>query len=223
MVADSLANNRSIQRNHQDKLKSKLETLGEKLDQTTKIQETLITRVQDVVESGMSRGQNALMTIQSDLKFGWLRKLGTELKCMVFQIFEISGTTLNAVQRIEQRLPSKSEMSLIRTFTLEDALGRTTPVDMLFVSSWDALDGMLEACFRNYPGHGKVAKKDYVFQDQKTNREVKRSIPWSGAFTPGQHVSMALIFWQHPQDSAHVSCPGCNAVLKAERTTIISW
>lgn len=129
MLADSLAINRIIQRKSQDKLESKLQALDEKLGQTSKTQETSITRLQDAVESGMTRSHNTLTTIQSDLKLGWLRQLGTELKDMVSQIFEESGTTLGAIQRIEQRLPDRSEMALIRTFTLEDALGRLTPVD----------------------------------------------------------------------------------------------
>jgi hypothetical protein len=33
---------------------------------------------------------------------------------------------------------------------------------MLFVSSRDAFDAMLEGCFRAFPGHKKVAKKEYV-------------------------------------------------------------
>lgn len=134
------------------------------------------------------------MCIQSDLKLGWLRQLGTELKGMVSQVFTMSGMTLSAIQRIEERLPSRSEMALIRTFILEDVLGRTTQIDMVYVGSWDAFDAMLEACFRDYPGHEKVAQKDYVFQDGKTNRELQRSVPWSGAFIPGQHVNMGLIF-----------------------------
>jgi hypothetical protein len=52
-----------------------------------------------------------------------LRELETELKGIVSQIFTMSGTTLSAVQRIEEGLPSHSEMTLISTFTLEDAIG----------------------------------------------------------------------------------------------------
>ncbi len=85
----------------------------------------------------MNCGKNTLMSIQLDLKLGWLRKLWTELSGIVSQILETSGKTLSEVQRIEKRLPSRSEMIFIPTFTIEDALGRVNPVDMLFVKSWD--------------------------------------------------------------------------------------
>jgi len=115
---------------------------------------------------------------------GRAQKLGNEVKGMVFQIFTMSRTTLSAVERIEGRLPSRSEQLLIRTFVLEDVLGRITQIDMDYVNSWDAFDGMLAVCFLGLPGHKKVAKKDYVIQDQKTSKELQRSIPWSGAFLP---------------------------------------
>ena len=70
-----------------------------------------------------------MISIRGDL--GWLRQLGSELKGIVSQIFTMSGTTLSAIQRIEQRLLSHSEMALIPTFTLEDAIGRITRVDMV--------------------------------------------------------------------------------------------
>ena len=114
-----------------------------------------------------------MKTIREDLKLGWLRQLGSELKGVVSQIFTMSGTTLSAIQRIEQRLPSYSEMTLIRTFTLEDAIGRIAPVDMVFVSSWDAFDAMLEGCFREFPGHKMVARKQYVFKIRKQTRKSK--------------------------------------------------
>lgn len=151
--------------------------------------------------------------IYSDLKLGWLLQLGIELKGMVCQIFEMNGTTLGAVQRIEERLQGWCDAALTHNFTFEDALGRVTQIDMVYVSSWDAFEGMLEACFRDYPGHDKVAKKDYVFQDQKTSKELQRSIPWSRAILPGQHVNMSLIFWADRVTSSPVVCPRCSVLL----------
>jgi hypothetical protein len=92
-VALIALSNRSMQRNSQESLEAKLETLDDKLEQSCKIQEGLIAKVQDTVENGISRTASAWTTIQSDLKLGWLQQLGTELKGMVFQIFTIGGTT----------------------------------------------------------------------------------------------------------------------------------
>jgi hypothetical protein len=170
--ADSLVHCRSVQRNNHEKVELKLESLDEKLEQTSKIQEAAITQLQSIVESGITRTQITLSDIQSDLKGGWWQQIGTEFKCIVSQIFQMSGTTLDTVQRIKERLQSRSMAALARTFTFEDALGRVTQIDMVYVSSWDAFEGMLEACFRDCPGHDKVAKKDYVFQDQMTSEEL---------------------------------------------------
>jgi hypothetical protein len=141
---------------------------------------------------------------------------------MVFQIFTNSGTTLSAVQRIEERLPSRSEQFLIRTFILEDVLGRITQIDMDYVNSWDAFDAMLAVCFLGLPGHKKVAKRDCVIQDQKTSKELLRSIPWSGSFLPGQRIIMGLIFRKRLQKAQSVFCPGCHILLK-ERHGQVSW
>jgi hypothetical protein len=162
-----------MQRDTHDKIDSKLDTLEEKIDSNSEVQETSITELQEHVDKGIIQNENAVKTIREDLKLGWLRQFGSELEGVVSQIFTMSGTTLSAIQRIEQRLPSHLEMTLIRTFTLEDAIGRITRADMVFVSSWDAFDAMLEGCFREFPGHKMVARKQYVFQDQKTNRESK--------------------------------------------------
>lgn len=112
-------------------------------------------------------------------------------------------------------------MTLIRTYTLEDAIGRITRVDMVFISSWDAFDAMLEGCFREFPSHKIVARKQYVFQDQKTNREIKRSILWSGALVPGQYINMGLIFRKRSLKNKRF-CPYCRSALEQSQG-LIPW
>jgi hypothetical protein len=148
-------------------------TIKSKIDSNSKAHETSITELQEHVDEGISQNENAVKSIREGL--GWLRQLGFELKGAVSQIFTMSGMTLSAIQRIEQRLPSHSEMTLIRTFILEDAIGRITRVDMDFVSSWDAFDAMLEGCFREFPGHKMVARKQYCFsrsENKQGNQKV---------------------------------------------------
>jgi hypothetical protein len=212
-----------MQRDTHDKIDSKLDVLEDKIDSNSKIHETSITELQEHIDKGMTQNENAVKTIREDLRLGWLRQLGSELKGLVSQIFTISGTTLSAIQRIEQRLPSHSEMTLIRTFTLEDAIGRITRVDMIFVSSWDAFHAMLEGCFREFPGHKMVARKQYVFQDQKTNTEIKRSIPWSGALVPGQYINMGLVFRKRSSKNKRSGCPYCHLALEQSQDGLIPW
>jgi hypothetical protein len=153
--ANGPANCRSMQRNIHETLVSKVDSIEKNIHKSSKDQQAIISAVRDRVQQGVDQNERTRNAIQADLR------LGTELKGIVSQIFTMSGTTLSAVQRIEERLPSHSEMTLT-TFTLEDAISRVTQVDMLFVSSWDAFDAMLEGCFRAFPGHKKVAKKEYV-------------------------------------------------------------
>jgi hypothetical protein len=220
--ADTLVKCRNLQRDTHDKIDSKLDVLEEKIDSNSKAHETSITQLREHVDKGITQSENTVKSIREDLKLGWLRQLGSELKGVVSQIFTMSGTTLSAIQRIEQRLPSHSEMTLIRTFTLEDAIGRITRVDMVFVSSWDAFDAMLEGCFREFPGHKMVARKQYVFQDQKTNREIKRSIPWSGALVPGQYINVGLIFRERSSKNKRF-CPYCHSALEKSQDGLIPW
>jgi hypothetical protein len=214
---------RSIQRDSHDKLHSKLDALEEKIESNSKTQEDSSRELQEHVDEGSSQNKDSVKSIKEVLGLGWLRQLGSEIKGIVSQVFTITGTTLSAVQRIEERLPSHSEKFLIRTFTLEDAIGRVTCIDMIFVSSWEALDAMLEGCFRAYPGHKKVANKEYAFQDQKTNMEIKRSIPWSGALIPGQYVTMGLIFRKRQLKSKRFCCPRYHLALEESQDGLISW
>lgn len=70
-VALIALSNRSMQRNSQESLEAKLKTLDDKLEQSCKIQEGLIAKLQDTVENGISHTVSAWTTIQSDLKLGW--------------------------------------------------------------------------------------------------------------------------------------------------------
>jgi len=62
---------RSIVGINQKKLEGKLQALDDKLEETSKTQEELITKVKDTVESGNNRTDVALSAIKSNLKLGW--------------------------------------------------------------------------------------------------------------------------------------------------------
>jgi hypothetical protein len=52
--ADSFVLCRSMQRTNQEKLESRLESLDEKLEQTSKTQETSITQLKSIFESSIA-------------------------------------------------------------------------------------------------------------------------------------------------------------------------
>ena len=80
------------------------------------------------------------------------------------------------------------EFYIFKTFTLEYAIGRATQVDMIFIRSYKTFNAILEGGFKTFPGHRQVGKTEYYVQDQKTNREIQRSIPWSETMVSGQHI-----------------------------------
>lgn len=203
-----------MQRITTDEINSKIGSLEEKIDSNAETQANSITELQEHVDDGNKQLVVAVKGVQEDLKFGWFGNCLFELKEKVSQVFINTGTTFSAVQRIETILLSRSDKTLFRTFVLEDALGRKTQHDLACISSWENLDAMVEIIFRDLPGHEKVARKEYVFQDPKTNREIKRATPWSIAFLPDQNINMGLLFRKRASRRKRFYCPYCHVELK---------
>lgn len=214
---------RHMQRIATNKINSKIDLLFEKIDSTAKTQASSTTALQEHIDEESKQIVVAVDGVKEDLRLGWLGNCLAELKDKVSQVFIATGTTFSAIQRIETILLSRSQKALIRTFTFEDALGRITQWDMVYISSWDALDAMIEICFRDLPGHEKVARKEYVFQDQRTNREIKRSTPWSGALLPDLHINMGLLFRKRSTKNKRPWCPYCHLELKQSQEGRIPW
>ncbi|OBT65164.1 hypothetical protein VE03_04799 [Pseudogymnoascus sp. 23342-1-I1] len=213
--------NINMQRITTDDINSKIDALEEKIDSNADAQAGSTKELQEHVDEGNNQLLVAVKGVQEELRLGWLGNCLSELKAIVSQVFITTGTTLDATQRIETILLSRPQKALIRTFIFEDALGRITQWDLVYISSWDALDAMIEICFRDLPGHEKVARKEYVFQDQRTNREIKRSTPWSAALLPDQHVNMGLLFRKRSSKSKRFWCPYCHLELKQSQEGLI--
>lgn len=214
---------RNMQRITTDDINSKIDALEEKIDSNADAEAGSATKLREHVEEGNNQLVLAVKGVQEELRLGWLGNCLSELKEMVSQIFITTGTTFSATQRIETILLSRAQKALVRTFTFEDALGRITQWDLVYISSWDALDAVIEICFRDLPGHEKVARKEYVFQDERTNREIKRSTPWSGAMLPDQHVNMGLLFRKQSSKNERLWCPYCHLELKQSQEGLIPW
>jgi len=150
--------------------------------------------------------------IRTTLK--WFHQLGEELKGVVHSIVKINIATYNAVMSLHAVLPGYSDRILVhQSFTLEDAIGRVAPVHLQFINSWEAFDAVLEARFRTIQGLRKIQAKEYILQEKTSKKEVNRGWSWEGAFLPGQHIEMSLIF-ENKGDGGYKgtanSCPGCH-------------
>lgn len=149
--------------------------------------------------------------------------LCTQAKTTMSKILFVNIATYKMVLALKTSLPGYLERSLYsEPFILEDAIGRISPVHLQFISSWEALDAVIETRFRGLQGHDKIQSGHWTLQDHATGREISRRRNWEGAFLPGQRVDMSLLFTREtivesfgpsaeapPSDLA--ACPRCQA------------
>ncbi|EGD88635.1 hypothetical protein H112_03554 [Trichophyton rubrum D6] len=94
-----------------------------------------------------------------------------------------------------------------RPVELEDAHGRVTPFHVEFINSFEALQAVLEARFRNVPGWKKVKNMEYVMKESNSKRQLNFKAPWESVFLPGRSVTMSMVFWMPPPSG--LRCLGC--------------
>lgn len=177
------------------KLNSRLGDSETKAKNEMQKQTSLIMDVQERLRENNSLISAITMKVTDSLRFQWFRQLGVELKNMMNRIFRTNVATYEAVIAIQRVLPSHCERAMFRDpFILEDAIGRISPVHMDFVNSWDAFDAILRLRFQNFQGYDKVQKREFIFQEHATRREIARSRPWECAFLPGQRIDMSFVF-----------------------------
>ena len=66
---------------------------------------------------------------------------------------------------------------------------------------------MLEARFRQCPGHRKITRKEYALRFNTQDRDIERTVDFRRCFLPGRRVEMSMIFERilfH-----HTVCPWC--------------
>jgi hypothetical protein len=195
-----------------------VEEANKKLESSQERQEFILRDMQRSMAVSHSLISGAVSTASKmGDTLGWFRQLGIELKDFMRSIIKINVATYNAVISLQSAIPNYPERLLIQQpFVLEDVIGRVTPVDLQFINGWEALDAVLEARFRGLQGSRKTRAKEYIFQDKQTGREISREWRWEGAFVPGQHVEMSLVFKtqsQAPSSDSENSCPGCHSIL----------
>jgi hypothetical protein len=165
-----------------------------------------------------------------------IRSLVSQILSMTRQGLQVTVATYQAVLAIQQSLSSPLEpRSLVQEpFILEDAIGRVSPVHLQFVTSWRALDAVLQARFEGINGHDKVKQGEFVLQERATGRDICRHSPWEAAFRPGQVVDMGVLFRQlielKPRGRRLASqllnlnaCPNCQALPESEERQDTKW
>jgi hypothetical protein len=142
-------------------------------------------------------------------------------------LIETPGRTINfetyrAVIALQSRVPRECEPCWIQDPVIfEDALGRVVPLHLELVNSWEVLESVLAARFKNLPGHRKIQQKEYAFQERASKRDLDRALPWEACFQPGRRVDMSMIFKGYKGSGS--SCPGCQLATEKSEDSEIKW
>jgi hypothetical protein len=142
---------------------------------------------------------------------------------MISMMFTITGD-LSSIRAIVMRLergPSEEY------FVLDDITGRTFPIHLKTITSWEMLEFVLKERFKGRKGARRIQRKLYSLQEDNTQRGVEWSTPWESAFLPYQRVTMSLMCKDaKPTSTGEMetsSCPFCQTPSEAETGVEVQW
>lgn len=149
------------------------------------------------------------------------------MQTILSKMFFINLATYKAVLSLQGTL---SRSPVVDCFTLEDAIGRTTPVPLQFINSWLALEAVLENRFLGIQGFEKIQRGQYALHDSATGMDIARQRNWEGAFLPGQKVNMSMLFRCHrpfrgerSSESSATTCPWCHSRSTQSTDSEVNW
>lgn len=146
----------------------------------------------------------------------FISRLGADIKQTAGQIltmiFVMSGE-LNILKAIIMQLDRGIDNG--EHFVLEDATGRSFPIHLKTIISWEAFDVILKDRFKGRKGERRIRRKFYSLHESASQLEIDRSVKFVDAFVPNQKVDMSLIC-RAPDvspsghgDTGLSSCPWC--------------
>ena len=152
-------------------------------------------------------------------KLDFVSRLGIDLKNSASQIitmmFAVSGD-LSFIRAVVMRLDRGVDNG--EHFVLEDATGRSFPIHMKTIISWEAFDVILNDRFKGKKGERRTRRKLYSLHESASHQQIDRSVNFTDAFVPYQKVDMSLMC-KAPEaptasngDSGMSSCPWCKTV-----------
>ncbi|KAI4282036.1 MAG: hypothetical protein L6R38_003256 [Xanthoria sp. 2 TBL-2021] len=161
-------------------------------DQSLATQQAMLDEIKIRLDKNSSEVKSAridVQTIASGMRY--VRRLGSEILSMMQNIWSANVMTYKAIITLQSQLPRQLE----RTWTqspviLKDALGRTTPVHLEFVETFEIFQTVLEMRFDQLPGHRKVQRKEYALSTEQSEQEIDSALAFRRWFRPGQEVDM---------------------------------
>lgn len=148
--------------------------------------------------------------------------LGAELKAFMARIWTLNFQSYRILLDLQTRVPREFEPCWIQeVLILTDALGRVAPIHLELINSWDVLESVLMARFKNIPGERKVMRGEYALQDRGSLRDIEKSQTFEASFLPGRRVDMSMIFKQ--SHSLLRVCPGCRLDTEEDNAVATIW
>ena len=126
---------------NEERVHERLDRSDNSMQSSTNEQRQLWTKFEDQVDENnkLISSENAVAS-QIMKRVNWIRTLGQDMKTMMQGIFTMTFLTFRAVTDIRNYLVSHLERPLYKEpMILEDSLGRSFPISLQFISSWDAL------------------------------------------------------------------------------------
>jgi hypothetical protein len=132
----------------------------------------------------------------------------------VFQmIFDIHQYILRVPSQVNRQQP----------VYMIDAFGRESPFHLEFIRSPEALISILKVNFKSAPsGPRMIERGEFVIEDDGTKRDINLADDWETCFSPGQRVSMSMVF-EHRKGGPKSTCPGCGTESGSAADREVTW
>ncbi|PMD12774.1 hypothetical protein NA56DRAFT_586661, partial [Hyaloscypha hepaticicola] len=205
------------------KLQERMESTNRADQEAAEKQRGLLGKIKDSLDEHLKVIQTQGITatrLAERMKF--FIALGSELKTFMIRIWASNARSYKILLDLQTRVPREFEPCWIQeAVRFTDALGRVAPIYLELVNSWEVLESVLTARFKNVPGRRKVEVGEYALQDRVSLRDIKKSQPFEANFLPGRKIDMSIVFsTRYPTGN---SCPGCNMESELDKTAVTLW
>jgi len=145
--------------------------------------------------------------------FGKLAALGVGLSTSMAQVVSVVVSLSDDVGSIRASFMRLERPMADEHFILEDYTGRTLPIYLKTVASWEVFEFILCDRFKGRKGARRVSNGRYLLKEHATRRDLDRSKAWEDAFLPNQKVDMSMICREIAAEDTQLSaCPRCSEV-----------
>jgi hypothetical protein len=162
-------------------------------------------------------------------KIAFLTQTTLEIKTSAIQIASTVLSLSLELSSFRLLLLSFGRPPVEEYFMLEDAMGRTLPIHLRTITSWEALAFVLSERFKGRSGSRRVQQKRYRLLEHATRREIVQGGDWKRSFSRYQKIDMSLLCKDSEPDAAGTAtiptatCPWCKTDSHSDTSTQVQW